>query len=571
MHDDDADPQLLSIAGSISDRERVNWDDLKREVPADQAAIVEQLRFLESVARLGEDTPDTWGPYAIVGEIGRGAFGTVYRAFDSELHREVALKVLRPVHPGAPFDPERALDEARRLARVSHPNVVHVFRADRAGDEVGMAMELIAGDTLAALVQQRGPFSASEAALIGMDLCRALAAVHGTDTLHGDVKAHNVIRGAGGRITLTDFGTSKDLSRDQRRLEGDFAGTPLYLAPEVFTGAPRTVASDIYSLGVLLFYLVTGTYPVDGATRTEVGRNHGERGARRLLRDVRPDLPDGFVQVVEQALADDPRARYASAGAFEAALSGVVSRRPTPFSIVRKPVLVVMAVLLLAAIVALVATWRDRDTPTATNALADAAGAPTALPPGSYSVDAAVYREVDGVDQRLEPGARLSVGDRLALHMRTSVPAYVYVVNEDEMGDSYLLFPIKGRTDANPLPGGIQHRLPGSRATERLSWRVTSAGIREHFLIFVSPEPSPTFDRLFGSLPAPAPDAPPAVKIPSAAVETLRGIGGLVSTPVHADQGVRHIPTYATALPASEETARGLWVRQIAFENPVKP
>ena len=100
---------------------------------------------------------------------------------------------------------------------------------------------------------------------------------------------------------------------------------------------------------------------------------------------------------------------------------------------------------------------------------------------------------------------------------------------------------------------------------------MTSAGIREHFLIFVSPEPSPTFDRLFGSLPAPAPDAPLAVKIPSAAVDTLRGIGGLVSTPVHADQGMRHIPTYATALPASEETARGLWVRQIAFENPGKP
>ena len=361
MHEDDADPQLLSIAGSISDREQVNWDDLKREVPADQAAVVEQLRFVESVARLGEDTPETWGPYAIVGEIGRGAFGTVYRAFDSELHREVALKVLRPVHPGAPFDPERALDEARRLARVSHPNVVRVFRADRAGDEVGMAMELITGDTLASLVKQRGPFSANEAILIGMDLCRALAAVHGTDTLHGDVKAHNVIRGAGGRITLTDFGTSKDLSRDQLRLDGDFAGTPLYLAPEVFKGEARTIASDIYSLGVLLFYLATGTYPVDGATRTEVGRRHDERGARRLLRDVRPDLPDGFVHVVEQALADDPGARYASAGAFEAALNGVVSRHPTPFSITRKPLLVAMAVLLLGAIVALVAPWRDRD------------------------------------------------------------------------------------------------------------------------------------------------------------------------------------------------------------------
>ena len=383
-----------------------------------------------------------------------------------------------------------------------------------------MAMELIAGDTLAALVQQRGPFSASEAALIGMDLCRALAAVHGTDTLHGDVKAHNVIRGAGGRITLTDFGTSKDLSRDQRRLDGDFAGTPLYLAPEVFTGAPRTVASDIYSLGVLLFYLVTGTYPVDGATRTEVGRNHGERGARRLLRDVRPDLPDGFVQVVEQALADAPRARYPSAGAFEAALNGVVSRRSTPLSIVRTPVLVATAVLLLAALVGLVAPWREGDRGATPNAPDNAseAGAPTA-PPGSYSVDAAVYREVDGVDQKLEPGASLSIGDRLSLHLRTSVPAYVYVVNEDEMGDSFLLFPIKGRTNPNPLPGGTPHRLPGSGANERVSWTVTSAGIREHFLIFVSPDPSPTFDRLFGSLPAPAPEAPLAVKIPSAAVD----------------------------------------------------
>src|SRR5262245_58765318 len=106
MHDDAPDPQLLSIAGSISDREPVNWEGLQQEGPADQAAVIEQLRFVESVARLGEDTPPTWGPYSIVGEIGRGAFGTVYRAYDSELRREVALKVIRPIHPGAPFDPE---------------------------------------------------------------------------------------------------------------------------------------------------------------------------------------------------------------------------------------------------------------------------------------------------------------------------------------------------------------------------------------------------------------------------------------------------------------------------------
>jgi len=567
MHEDDADPQLLSIAGSISDRERVNWEDLKREVPDDQAAIIEQLRFVESVARLGEETPETWGLYAIVGEIGRGAFGTVYRAFDSELHREVALKVIRPVQPGTPFDSERAVGEARTVARLNHPNVVRVYRVDRVGDEIGMAMELIQGETLDALVKQQGPFSANEAALIGMELCRALAAVHGTDTLHGDLKAHNVIRGAGGRITLTDFGTSKDLSREQQRGDGDFAGTPLYLAPEVFKGEARTVASDVYSLGVLLFYLVTGTYPVDGSTRTEVGRHHDERGARRMLRDVRADLPDGFVHVVEQALAEDPQRRFPSAGAFETALNGVVSRPPAPLSIVRKPVLIVAALLAVVVIAALV-TWprQEPDSRTAT-AVPPSAVAAT-LAPGSYAVGAAVYREVDGVDVKLEPGARLAIGDRLSLHLQTSVPAHVYVVNEDEMGDSYLLFPLKGRTGDNPVPGGSMHRLPGTHPSERLSWEVTSAGIREHFLIFVSPEPSPTFDRLFASLPPPAPGGPLAVKIPGAAVDTLRGIGGLVSTPVHADQGIRHVPAYSTALSPGEETARGLWVRQIAFENP---
>jgi hypothetical protein len=241
---------------------------------------------------------------------------------------------------------------------------------------------------------------------------------------------------------------------------------------------------------------------------------------------------------------------------------------PIAFSLVSKPMYLMSALVLLGAIVAVVAPWRrEGENPSATTATVAAATAP-ALPVGSYRVDASVYREVDGVDQKLDAGARLSIGDRLALHLHMSVPGYVYVVNEDEMGDSYLLFPIKGRTDVNPLPGGTAHRLP-SRANERLSWQVTSAGIREHFLIFVSPEPSPAFDRLFASLPAPEPDAPLAVKIPDAVVDTLRGIGGLVSTPVHADKGMRYVPAYSTALPSSEETAHGLWVRQIAFDNPI--
>ena len=132
------------------------------------------------------------------------------------------------------------------------------------------------------------------------------------------------MRASGGGTMLMDFGAGRELSVEP--LAGnDFAGTPLYLAPEVFAGASRTQASDIYSLGVLLYFLVTGAYPVEGATRSEIRRVHDQRGPRRPLRDVRPDLPDGFIRVVERALAEDPRLRFESAGALEAALASPIA------------------------------------------------------------------------------------------------------------------------------------------------------------------------------------------------------------------------------------------------------
>jgi hypothetical protein len=143
MHDDAPDPQLLSIASSISDREPLDWEGLRNQLPADQAEIVEQLRFVESVARLGEDAPTVWGPYAIVGEIGRGAFGTVYRAYDPELNREVALKVVRPVRRMRRSTRSAPSARLAQWRASIHPNVVRVFRVDRIGDEIGMAMELI--------------------------------------------------------------------------------------------------------------------------------------------------------------------------------------------------------------------------------------------------------------------------------------------------------------------------------------------------------------------------------------------------------------------------------------------
>jgi len=274
MSASDEDTRLLSVAESISEGTPVNWNDVdKHDDPAYQD-IVTELKVLEGLARVHEDSPKAWGPFAIVGEIARGAFGTVYIADDRSLNLTMALKVIRPRNPEVPLDPGKALTEARLLAKISHPNVVRVFRADRIGDEVGVAMELVKGQTLEDLVQKQSRFSAREATLIGIDLCQALAAVHRSGALHGDIKAHNVMRSEDGRIVLMDFGAGKDLNIAPRYTRLDFVGTPLYMAPEVFGGQPRSKNTDIYSLGVLLYYLATATYPVPGDTRTAITRQH---------------------------------------------------------------------------------------------------------------------------------------------------------------------------------------------------------------------------------------------------------------------------------------------------------
>ena len=158
-----------------------------------------------------------------------------------------------------------------------------------------------------------------------MDLCQALAAVHGRGLVHRDVKAQNVMREEGGRTVLMDFGAGTELATGLRK-PLDTAGTPLYLAPELFDGRPATRASDIYSLGVLLYRMVTREYPVDGADRSQIERAHREGRVKRL-RDVRPDLPSGFIQTVERALSPDPAARPQTAGELEAALTGRNDRR----------------------------------------------------------------------------------------------------------------------------------------------------------------------------------------------------------------------------------------------------
>jgi tetratricopeptide (TPR) repeat protein len=234
----------------------------------------------------------------------------------------VALKLLRGLEQAAAGREALWLHEARLLARVRHPHVATVYGADQRDGRIGFWMELIEGNTLSELLRGQGPFGPREATLVALDLCGALAAVHAQGILHRDLKAQNVMRERGGRIVLMDFGLGMDLWQAEER-DCSLSGTPLYMAPEVLAGAPATVRSDVYSLGVLLYHLVTGTFPVRGGSVAELEDAH-RRGEIRMLRDVRPDLPSPFVRAVESALARSPAARPASAGAFEAELRAVL-------------------------------------------------------------------------------------------------------------------------------------------------------------------------------------------------------------------------------------------------------
>jgi hypothetical protein len=285
---------------------------------------------------------DRWGSFEILALVGRGSFGEVYRAWDPALQREVGLKILLPRSIGGDALLEDLLREARALASVRHPNIVSVYGVDQQDGLVGFWTDFVHGKTLAQLVRQQGPFGYREAALVGLDVAKALSAVHRAGLLHRDIKAENVMREEGGRILLMDFGLST-----LPHLQQDVAGTPRYMAPELFAGAAATVASDIYAVGVLLFYLVAGEYP---APRTDAGaaerpeldcdeataeasglagflpRPRAATGsASRSVVDYRPDLPEGFARIIDTAIHPDPLKRFSSAGALATALSEVLA------------------------------------------------------------------------------------------------------------------------------------------------------------------------------------------------------------------------------------------------------
>ena len=237
---------LLPLAESVADGTGLDWDAIAQEAAPEDRAFVRQLSVLarlSEIHRTLDETPGpvavaqrrsqsapaigTWAHLTLLERLGGGTFGEVYRAWDRQLEREVALKLLKGV-PGQGDDPEtsRITREGRLLARVRHPNVITVHGVDVHEGRVGLWMELLRGQTLEQQLNTRGMFSAREAALVGIDLCRALAAIHAADLLHRDVKTENVIREEGGRIVLMDLGTGREIDP----MRANLPAAPLVIA-----------------------------------------------------------------------------------------------------------------------------------------------------------------------------------------------------------------------------------------------------------------------------------------------------------------------------------------------------
>ncbi|MGE5291088.1 MAG: protein kinase domain-containing protein [Micromonosporaceae bacterium] len=255
------------------------------------------------------------GRYRLGEPIGRGGMGTVWRALDTVLGREVAVKVLVLQLDDGPDTRARFRREARVLARLSHPRLggIHDY-----GEEHGRAftvMEYITGETLQNRLARLGCLPAPEAAEIAAQVAEGLHAAHKVGVIHRDVKPANIILGEQG-VKLVDFGIALGAEDDRLTATGTLIGSATYVAPERGTGGPATPASDIYSLGVVLYQMLAGTPPFTGSDPVKLVAAH----AGDPVPPLPPDVPDGLAHCCVRALAKDPVRRPPSALAFASML-----------------------------------------------------------------------------------------------------------------------------------------------------------------------------------------------------------------------------------------------------------
>jgi serine/threonine-protein kinase len=259
--------------------------------------------------------------YVIKRKLGSGGMADVYLAEDQELGRRVALKLLDDRHASDEQFVERFRREAQSAAGLNHPNIVSIFDRGRAEGTYYIAMEYLDGRTLKELLVRNGPTPVPIAIDYARQILSALAFAHRNGIVHRDIKPHNIVVGGDGRLKVTDFGIARS-GTSQMTEVGSIVGTAQYLSPEQARGAPVDPRSDLYSLGVVLYEMLTGKVPFTGDTPVEIAMKHLSQ-VPKPPSEWRPQVPHDLDAVVMRALAKDPEQRYGSAEEMDADLARV--------------------------------------------------------------------------------------------------------------------------------------------------------------------------------------------------------------------------------------------------------
>ena len=269
------------------------------------------------------------GQYQIIREVGRGGMGIVYLARDLKLDRLVAIKTLPPQFASDAVIRERFVREARTAARLTHPNIVPIHRADEIDGHVFFVMGFVDGAPLSQIVREGGPLSPRAAVAILLDVAAALGYAHEFGIVHRDVKAENIlVDRATGRALVTDFGIARLAEAAPLTATGTVLGTVYYMSPEQVAGDAVDPRSDIYSLGVVAFFALSGRFPFEHATASAVLVAHVTKAAPSLAA-VATTVPFPLASAVDRALAKDPAARYQDCREFSRELERVESLLPS--------------------------------------------------------------------------------------------------------------------------------------------------------------------------------------------------------------------------------------------------
>ena len=312
------------------------------------------------------------GRFEVIEELGKGGMGKVYKVLDKEVNEKIALKLLKPEIATEEKTIERFRNELKFARKIGHPNVCRMYDLNREGDTHYITMELVSGEDLKSTITRIGQFPIGKTISIAKQVCDGLSEAHRLGVVHRDLKPQNIMLDKEGNARIMDFGIARSLKAKGLTGAGVMIGTPEYMSPEQVEVKEVDQRSDIYSLGVILYEMVTGRLPFEGETSIAVAMKHKSE-APRNPGELNSQIPDDLSRVILKCLEKDKEKRYQSGGEVRAELEAIEKGMPTTERVVpkRKPItskeitvtfsmkkLFIPALVVVAVIVAAILVWQ---------------------------------------------------------------------------------------------------------------------------------------------------------------------------------------------------------------------